>query len=341
MNLRTETFTDYLLQLTKKELTTIARLHHIPKYSSLCKADLAVRTASFLLQPEVMQTFFSCLGKDEKNACLSSAPSRDALLMKRLTEAGYCFLQPDGSFVVPEEVKNQFLSFRNTDASDNKKGFLIDCLYAAGYLYGCFPIRILLKMYNSFMEPAIKSEEFLRLFEQIPDYFRPFILKGELCIHTSLYEHDLYRKIQQCQGTLPFYIPPKKDIIGLARYGYFPEDVRIQNLSRILGCMTGLSMEKSIIISGKIQAVFRQGGTISDALLHLKTIPQFPAGSLRDKKILVSLNDVFAHTRLLLNRGYTAAQAMELKKKTTRIYPNTPCPCGSGKKYKNCCGRHH
>ena len=22
-----------------------------------------------------------------------------------------------------------------------------------------------------------------------------------------------------------------------------------------------------------------------------------------------------------------------------KIYPNDPCPCGSGKKYKNCCGR--
>ena len=22
-----------------------------------------------------------------------------------------------------------------------------------------------------------------------------------------------------------------------------------------------------------------------------------------------------------------------------KIYPNDPCPCGSGKKYKHCCGR--
>ena len=22
-----------------------------------------------------------------------------------------------------------------------------------------------------------------------------------------------------------------------------------------------------------------------------------------------------------------------------KVYPNDPCPCGSGKKYKNCCGR--
>ena len=23
----------------------------------------------------------------------------------------------------------------------------------------------------------------------------------------------------------------------------------------------------------------------------------------------------------------------------SKVYPNDPCPCGSGKKYKNCCGR--
>lgn len=26
-------------------------------------------------------------------------------------------------------------------------------------------------------------------------------------------------------------------------------------------------------------------------------------------------------------------------KKTPKVYPNDPCPCGSGKKYKKCCGR--
>lgn len=26
--------------------------------------------------------------------------------------------------------------------------------------------------------------------------------------------------------------------------------------------------------------------------------------------------------------------------KEEKIYPNDPCPCGSGKKYKKCCGKH-
>ena len=27
------------------------------------------------------------------------------------------------------------------------------------------------------------------------------------------------------------------------------------------------------------------------------------------------------------------------KRSNAKIYPNAPCPCGSGKKYKQCCGR--
>ena len=26
--------------------------------------------------------------------------------------------------------------------------------------------------------------------------------------------------------------------------------------------------------------------------------------------------------------------------KEAKVYPNDPCPCGSGKKYKKCCGKN-
>ena len=29
----------------------------------------------------------------------------------------------------------------------------------------------------------------------------------------------------------------------------------------------------------------------------------------------------------------------KLNQKANKVYPNDPCPCGSGKKYKKCCGR--
>lgn len=38
------------------------------------------------------------------------------------------------------------------------------------------------------------------------------------------------------------------------------------------------------------------------------------------------------------NRDDSAAKA-PVKRSNAKVYPNDPCPCGSGKKYKQCCGR--
>ena len=38
------------------------------------------------------------------------------------------------------------------------------------------------------------------------------------------------------------------------------------------------------------------------------------------------------------NRDESAARAPK-KRADKKVYPNDPCPCGSGKKYKQCCGR--
>ena len=38
------------------------------------------------------------------------------------------------------------------------------------------------------------------------------------------------------------------------------------------------------------------------------------------------------------NKDESAARAPK-KRTEKKVYPNDPCPCGSGKKYKQCCGR--
>lgn len=78
-------------------------------------------------------------------------------------------------------------------------------------------------------------------------------------------------------------------------------------------------------------------------------------------KLIMDANN---NTRMLEFRGYTPNEisgaawpfatgkphtampnsfvptAMPMQPASTRkIYPNDPCPCGSGKKYKKCCGR--
>ncbi len=53
---------------------------------------------------------------------------------------------------------------------------------------------------------------------------------------------------------------------------------------------------------------------------------------------LTEWNDIFdEETRKAL---YKEQKASTTIKKEAKVYPNDPCPCGSGKKYKKCCGKN-
>ena len=53
---------------------------------------------------------------------------------------------------------------------------------------------------------------------------------------------------------------------------------------------------------------------------------------------LEAWNDIFDEaTRKALYKEQKASTTIH---KAPKIYPNDPCPCGSGKKYKKCCGRN-
>ena len=84
------------------------------------------------------------------------------------------------------------------------------------------------------------------------------------------------------------------------------------------------------------------------------------------KKLIRVIEDTEKYIRTWENRGFTAAELEAMAEEKIRaqasrvlakpqeelsernkvipfpgkkIYPNDPCPCGSGKKYKHCCGK--
>jgi len=48
-------------------------------------------------------------------------------------------------------------------------------------------------------------------------------------------------------------------------------------------------------------------------------------------------NDIFDEDKR--KQLYKEQKASSTIKKEQKVYPNDPCPCGSGKKYKKCCGK--
>ena len=49
-------------------------------------------------------------------------------------------------------------------------------------------------------------------------------------------------------------------------------------------------------------------------------------------------NDIFDEEKQ--KELYKEQKASQTIRKEAKVYPNDPCPCGSGKKYKKCCGKN-
>lgn len=62
------------------------------------------------------------------------------------------------------------------------------------------------------------------------------------------------------------------------------------------------------------------------------------------KKAVALVIDLLNHTRIQVNSGHTVGELFEMEKRhmlplAGKFGRNDPCPCGSIKKYKKCCGR--
>ena len=49
--------------------------------------------------------------------------------------------------------------------------------------------------------------------------------------------------------------------------------------------------------------------------------------------------DLEANADTISTMMYLDGLGVKAVKTERKIYPNDPCPCGSGKKYKECCGK--
>lgn len=334
------TFRNLLLHCTKKELTRLAKIHCISGYSVLNKADLAKKVFSHLSKEETMIPLFCCISKEETALLTRSKSSKDSCLARRLSTLGYCFLDKDGNYMVPDDLSLGFLDTADFQKAQHSFSLLTDILSMGSMLYGCMPVSILTLIYCRYTNSSVTSGEIKKMVSKIPASLNPTVLIQDLYVQTDLEKNDLYRKIQKCQGVIPYYIPPKEAALHFTRYGYF-NDPSSRRLALYFHKNLNIDGHKTRDYLTNIQAIFRQGGSLFDAAQYLKkecviseTVP--------NKTLMVLLNDMFSHTRLLLNRGYTELEKISQNKsaKNIKISPNSPCPCGSGKKYKKCCGKN-
>lgn len=358
---------EILLDYTKNDLSEIAERKGMEKFAQYGKERLVAALSEEMLKPEEAEKYFVCLSDEELDAfeaalkCGGITDEYDKDCIEKLYQACYISLREDGVLVVPEDVQFLYPTLKTRDFEIRRRRIsgLLACFKAAAVLDGIIPADILVKFYASATGEEICVQELMELVGQIPAGFMKYVYKNGRFYNIWLYPND--RGLLAAQGRKKFYIPTGEEIRDLGRTGYLPNDLYLKKFIGFLKKDMGAGEKVAEFIGMHVQHTISGGCRMQDVFDILEENGIECRNGKEQERLAAAVNLLWNHTRMLLNRGFTPNELSEeipapaplraappdnviqiserSRKKTKKIYPNDPCPCGSGKKYKNCCGK--
>lgn len=182
-----------------------------------------------------------------------------------------------------------------------------------------------------------------------------FIIEDDLFVEESLLmeEEDLPRLMARQKGK-PYYIPDKEILLRYVDDLYRerpPSFTRLQSFIQKHLALDPDAAEELCedIHLGFVNADFSVGYVLFDVeRRRLKFINE-----THQREFVRLALDLANHSRIWSNRGFTPTELMDMNERpgsasrslpqsqsqSRKVGRNDPCPCGSGKKYKQCCGR--
>ena len=162
----------------------------------------------------------------------------------------------------------------------------------------------------------------------------------------TLIDEFVLEKEQVKRSDLAFAKLSYSDVYDAGSENYIEATPAYKELAQFFMRESGLEVLQAADVVGEIIILLQNGETISAAVNYVSDM-----GLLKDaeqyKKVMYLLSNLNNTTRLWLIKGHTPNELSQdeiLGKivpfadvRRQKVGRNDPCPCGSGKKYKNCC----
>ena len=362
---------DFLMSYRKEDLLSIAGelgLH----CKGMDQEEIASEVAAEVLKPEVMKACF-LVADDQEVQAFEAAVQRKCFhvtedewdTLQWLNDMGYLVSYSDDYAEVPAEVAAVYDEINTPEFQTlrSQVNWMRDCFVMVSYLYVSAPAKTVYEMFSQRKGFDIGYEKFIELYHTIPEKVSVCQLVDDQIILKSALINNIYKDIERRQGGRKFYIPSVDEVMDYAKNGYPTRSASYQKLGSFL------TDEMKVSDAVKDQTLFfiykecSMEGRMSTIMKNLSQKGlQFSDEQL--EKFTKLMMDANNNTRMLEYRGFTPNEisgavwpfatgrphrampnsfvptAMPMQPASTKkIYPNDPCPCGSGKKYKKCCGR--
>lgn len=188
----------------------------------------------------------------------------------------------------------------------------------------------------------------------------------ELLAQWVAWDYDTYDAIRERHAKCPRYVPKREEFLQYADDSYYEDTPAKQTMRDFLTEQCGLRGEDidkwldQILTGLHIATDLTPETLLQDAVNSYAMRPDlFLRIRAHSQEFARCVGALYEHLRFVYTNGHTLAELRKMQDVTgieveppvdfseyelvsereSKIGRNEPCPCGSGKKYKKCCGR--
>lgn len=336
--------------LSKDNIYEIAKYLGISKISSLNKAQLAERLIDeYEVLVEEKLSFFdeerykllkSCADNngvriisqiDEKTAYKLAYFLQSGILFSTVKDEEVIMLMPEVVQKLVKEKNN--IQYRGMIKANTE---IINIYRGMNKAYGILKLKDIIKIFKIYdLNEHCRIEE---LITSAQDYYREYEIQGMFYINCFIDNWvDLLREVEQ-KTNIDYAVISKEELLDMASENYIYEADFGDSFFKEFLNMFNMEIE---ILEGLMESLYLeiQENDFEDVMNEILEQLEDDSRDIKDF-MLNSVGKFLKNVRVWKLKGSSINESnipvIDNKKPPKR---NDPCPCGSGKKYKDCCAK--
>lgn len=257
----------------------------------------------------------------------------------------FCGMQ-DGEMIwyMPEEIRAEYQKINNGAYADAVNLNTEVMRLAAGmvYYYGIIDYDQLYEKICEQIDTELDFGDFMGIIFNGGCWYPQVVPTEKDLMHEAVMNPEALQAAQRERGVGVYADFPYDKLYDAGQDGYIESTEAYRALAQYLMQKKKLDVLEAADAVNSINVVFQNGYGMQEimGLLHEHKLDM---DNQADEDKLLELMDEYFHTiPQWVLKGYTLDEAAALPRYTAvrtgrKIGRNEPCPCGSGKKYKNCC----
>ncbi|MCG1009855.1 SEC-C domain-containing protein [Salinicoccus sp. ID82-1] len=336
----------YLKDYNMTDLKRLARTISIKNFSKYKKSELIDAIVEQQYTSETAEYAYKYID-DRSFATWEQSKSEPAATYNLedlfgLYIMGYAFEDPaqEDDFFIAEGVPELF---DKVDSEEGREARLaiqrkLNLVRAALHLYGIVSFEQLIHLFKKYYGMEMDAKALVEFLERSP--YDISIDQDNQQIVIDDMNYNQYEMVRRLQGDRPYYEPEFAKFIKFSDPNYIDESKHHRQLKEWVESNVDVPSNKHHSVYISLLQLIMQGAKRDEVVKYLMTLNVEFSSADAQRAFFDNIAGIVENTRHFKYRGHKES---ELKTQTVvnevKVGRNDPCPCGSGKKYKKCCGK--